>query len=212
MMNFHGGILPKGWQRTYPNLVSLEAVYGAEWYNNNEVLTPRAAAHNATLPFTRNVIGPMDYTPGTFSDSQHPHITTHAHELALPVLFESAIQHMPDRPEVYESLPDKVKELLTKLPTAWDDTRLLAGYPGQNVVLARRKGDTWYVAGINGSDSPARLTFGTERLGLLEKPSAMLMEDGADGRSFRITETTIAEEMTVDCLPRGGFVLVVKRQ
>lgn len=212
MMNFHGGILPKGWQRTYPNLVSLEAVYGAEWYNNNEVLTPRAAAHNATLPFTRNVIGPMDYTPGTFSDSQHPHITTHAHELALPVLFESAIQHMPDRPEVYESLPEKVKELLTELPTAWDDTRLLAGYPGQNVVLARRKGDTWYVAGINGSDSPARLTFGTERLGLLEKPSAMLMEDGADGRSFRITETTIAEEMTVDCLPRGGFVLVVKRQ
>ena len=212
MMNFHGGILPKGWQRTYPNLVSLEAVYGAEWYNNNEVLTPRAAAHNATLPFTRNVIGSMDYTPGTFSDSQHPHITTHVHELALPVLFESAIQHMPDRPETYAALPEAVCRLLTELPTAWDDTRLLAGYPGQNVVLARRKGDTWYVAGINGSDSPARLTFGTERLGLLEKQSAILMEDDAEGRSFRITGTTIAGKMTVDCLPRGGFVLVVKRQ
>ena len=93
MVNFHGATIPRGWQRTYPNLVSVEAVYGAEWYNNNATLTPKAAAHNATLPFTRNVIGPMDYTPCTFSDSQHKHITTHAHELALPVLFESPMLH-----------------------------------------------------------------------------------------------------------------------
>lgn len=109
--------------------MSVEGVYGAEWYNNNATLTDRAAAHNATLPFTRNVIGPMDYTPGTFSDSQHPHITTHGHELALPVLFESAWQHMPDRPSTYYGLPEQVRRFLSELPTAWDDTRLLAGYP-----------------------------------------------------------------------------------
>lgn len=57
-----------------------------EWYNNAPILTNRAAEHNATLPFTRNVVGPMDYTPGTFSNSQHPHITSYAHELALPVI------------------------------------------------------------------------------------------------------------------------------
>lgn len=120
--------------------MSVEGVYGAEWYNNNPILTNRAAEHNATLPFTRNVVGPMDYTPGTFSDSQHPHITSHGHELALPVIFESALQHMPDRPSVYDNLPEAVKHLLSELPTAWDDTKLLAGYPGVEVVMARRRG------------------------------------------------------------------------
>ena len=129
-VNFHGATLPRGWQRTYPHMVSVEAVYGAEWYNNTPLLTTEAARHNATLPFTRNVVGPMDYTPGTFSDSQHPHITTDCHELALTILFESGIQHMPDRPETYRSLPGKVRSLLSTLPSAWDDTRLLAGYPG----------------------------------------------------------------------------------
>ena len=72
LINFHGATLPRGWQRTYPHMMTVEAVYGAEWYNNRPILTERAARHNATLPFTRNVVGPMDYTPGTFSDSQHP--------------------------------------------------------------------------------------------------------------------------------------------
>ena len=86
LVNFHGATIPRGWQRTYPNLMSTEGVYGAEWYNNVPTFTDKAACHNATLPFTRNVIGPMDYTPCTFSDSQQPHITTSAHELALTIL------------------------------------------------------------------------------------------------------------------------------
>ena len=119
MLNFHGATIPRGWQRTYPHMMSIEGVYGAEWYNNAPILTNRAAEHNATLPFTRNVVGPMDYTPGTFSNSQHPHITSYAHELALPVIFESALQHMPDRPSVYYGLPEPVKRLLSELPVAW---------------------------------------------------------------------------------------------
>ena len=137
MVNFHGATIPRGWQRTYPNLMSIEGVYGAEWYNNGPTMTDMAAIHNATLPFTRNVVGPMDYTPGTFSNSQFPHITTYAHELALTALFESGIQHMPDKPETYYTLPKEVKNILMHLPAAWDDTKLLSGYPGTEVVLAR---------------------------------------------------------------------------
>lgn len=208
LINLHGGTLPWGWQRTYPHLITQEAVYGAEWYNNNERLTPRAAQHNATLPFTRNVIGSMDYTPGTFSNSQHPHITSYAHELALPVLFESGIQHMPDRPETYASLPAEVKKLLSELPTTWDDTRLLAGYPGNHVVLARRKGNIWYIAGINGTDSPACLSFSLSPLSLSAQPTGLLITDGKDDQTFRIEEHfRPGKEVHINCHPRGGFVL-----
>lgn len=157
LVNFHGATIPRGWQRTYPNLMSTEAVYGAEWYNNRPTLTKKAACHNATLPFTRGVIGSMDYTPCTFTDSQHPHITTDGHELALTVLFESGLLHLADRPSAYLGQSQEIKDFLTNLPTAWDETKLISGYPGESVVMARRKGDVWYVAGINGKDEPQEL-------------------------------------------------------
>lgn len=213
MINFHGAAIPRGWQRTYPHLMTVEAVYGAEWYNNLPVLTERAAAHNATLPFTRNVIGSMDYTPGNFSDSQHPHITSHGHELALPVVFESAMQHMPDRPETYYALPDEVKAFLSELPTTWDDTKLLSGYPGMNVVIARRKGDVWYIGGLNGTNEAKTLQFNPGMLTGFPK-TMMLIKDGPDDRTFNIeaniplTDTT--GSIAVGCLPRGGFVAVMK--
>ena len=162
LVNFHGATIPRGWQRTYPNLLSTEAVYGAEWYNNVGTFTKKAAAHNATLPFTRNVIGPMDYTPCAFSDSQHPHITSNAHELALTVLYESALQHLADKPGSYYAQPDEVQEFFGKLPTVWDETRFVGGYPADYVVLARRSGDTWYVAGINGTDELKQIALPLE--------------------------------------------------
>lgn len=203
-VDFHGCTIPRGWQRTYPNMVSMEAVYGAEWYNNIPFFGRQAAAHNATLPFTRNVVGPMDYTPGTFSDSQHPHFTTYAHELALPILFESTIQHMPDSPESYASLPDDVQALLTGLPTAWDDTRLLAGYPGEYVVLARRSGNDWYVAGINGTEEELTIEFAPEKVGI--KGSCQLVVDGDSDRNLVSSEID-SPVTTVICRPRGGFVM-----
>lgn len=209
LVNFHGGTIPRGWQRTYPNFISAEGVYGAEWYNNRPTLTAKAACHNATLPFTRNVIGSMDYTPGTFTDSQHPHITTHAHELALPVLFESGIQHMPDRPESYLSLPTEVRQLLSTLPTAWDDTRLLSGYPGRSVILARQKGSSWYVAGINGLDEEQTFKVDLTRLaGVADGAHCLLITDGSDNHSFSIDSDHIVQgPLTVVCRPRGGFVI-----
>ncbi len=213
LINFHGATLPRGWQRTYPHLMTMEAVYGAEWYNNRPLLTGKAARHNATLPFTRNVVGPMDYTPGTFSDSQHPHITSHGHELALTILFESALQHMPDCPESYRSLPEPVRKFLCGLPTTWDETKLLSGYPGESVVLARRKGDSWYVAGINGTDAPLTLTFLPAALGG-DHETITIFRDGVEQRNFAIEETSelsgFSETIEVECLPRGGFAAVIK--
>ena len=215
LVNFHGATIPRGWQRTYPNLMSVEAVYGAEWYNNNATLTPKAAAHNATLPFTRNVIGPMDYTPCTFSDSQHPHITTHAHELALSVLFESPLLHWADKPESYLAQPRDVRDFMSALPTTWDETRLLGGYPGEWVVMARRSGSTWYVTGINGKDTAQTLSFDTS---ILPKGRYTLFTDKSGYKGelpannpepWSIKKGKGKAPSRVTCQPRGGFVYVV---
>ena len=215
MINFHGATIPRGWQRTYPNLVSIEAVYGAEWYNNLPVLTNRAAAHNATLPYTRNVIGPMDYTPCTFSDSQHPHITTHAHELALTVLYESTLQHLADRPESYLTQPQEVQDFLTNLPTVWDETRFMSGYPGESAVIARRSGDTWFIAGINGKDDPQALTVDYSRiLGSGCKAITLFQDSGNNEEPWDIQRhdnvCSISDTEMFYCQPRGGFVMVVE--
>ena len=215
LVNFHGATIPRGWQRTYPNLMSVEAVYGAEWYNNNATLTPKAAAHNATLPFTRNVIGPMDYTPCTFSDSQHPHITTHAHELALSVLFESPLLHWADKPESYLAQPRDVRDFMSALPTTWDETRLLGGYPGEWVVMARRSGSTWYVTGINGKDTAQTLSFDTSILPkgrytlFTDKPGYKGELPANNPEPWSIKKGKGKAPSRVTCQPRGGFVYVV---
>lgn len=209
LVNFHGAPIPRGWPRTYPNLISTEGVYGAEWYNNVPTFTKRAAAHNATLPFTRNVIGPMDYTPCAFTDSQHPHITSNAHELALTALYESGIQHLADRPESFLSQPHQVKDYLTELPTAWDETLLLQGYPGESVVIARRKASTWYIAGINGTDAEKTISFSTRRLKSLGK-NVTIFEDGTHPESIWCISSATSVPTTFSLRPRGGFVIVVK--
>lgn len=214
LVNFHGATIPRGWQRTYPNLVSTEGVYGAEWYNNVPTFTDKAARHNATLPFTRNVIGSMDYTPCAFSDSQHPHITTHAHELALTVLFESGIQHLADRPESLLDQPEAVRDFLSSLPTAWDETHLLSGYPGESVVMARRKGSVWYVAGINGTDEVRTLDFSKLSRYVKKTSNVMLFldSDGKRNTPWAIINAGRFDKigMKTECQPRGGFVIVCK--
>ena len=204
LVNFHGATVPRGWQRTYPNLLSTEGVYGAEWYNNVPTFTKAAASHNATLPFTRNVVGPMDYTPCAFSDSQHPHITSHAHELALTVLFESGLQHLADRPESFLAQPQDVQDFLSLLPAAWDETRFVSGYPGESCVLARRSGNTWYVAGINGTDETKTLSV---PLPFIKKVrEATLLADSGNKEQPWSIETIKKLPATVTCQPRGGFI------
>ena len=204
LVNFHGAPIPRGWQKTWPNLLSTEGVYGAEWYNNVPTFTDKAASHNTTLPFTRNVIGPMDYTPCAFSDSQHPHITSLAHELALTVLYESGLQHLADRPESFLAQPKEVQDFLGQLPTVWDETRYVSGYPGESAVLARRSGNTWYVAGINGKDDPQILKTDLSFIG---KGSVQLFADDASGKWQISTISKLPSQ--IECQPRGGFVMKI---
>ncbi len=207
LVNFHGATIPRGWQRTYPNLLSTEGVLGAEWYNNGSTLTNKAASHNATLPFTRNVVGPMDYTPCTFSDSQNPHITSDGHELALTVLFESGLQHLADRPESYLAQPKAVQDFLSGLPSVWDDTRLVGGYPGDFAVIARRSGNTWYVAGINGRDEAMNIPLD---LSFIPSSGKIITRfaDAQEGGWLIDTPATLPTQM--ECKPRGGFILNIK--
>ncbi len=212
LVNFHGSPLPRGWQRTYPNFITTESVYGEEWYNNLPVLTNKAACHNATLPFTRNVIGSMDYTPCAFTDSQHPHITTNAHELALTALFESGIQHLADRPESFLAQPQEVKDYLSNLPTAWDNTILLGGYPGEYAMIAREKDGKWWIAAINGTDIPVDLTdIDYSRLGLKGKKLNIKVFEDADSASdskWKIsTSSTLPSNIHLQ--PRGGVLIVI---
>lgn len=208
MVYFHGCIVPRGWARTYPNLMTYEAVRGAEWYNNGPEFTGTAPEHNATLPFTRNVVGAMDYTPVTFTNSQFPHITSYGHELALSVLFESGLQHFADRPEGYDELPDAAKTFLKNVPNAWDDVKLLDGIVGREVVLARRKGTAWYIGGITAEQRREKtkvLKFDFLPEGV--KYKLTLITDGKHDKDFAIQYLLIDRTSSIDVklLRRGGF-------
>jgi hypothetical protein len=212
MVNFHGCTLPRGWSRTYPHLISMEAIRGAECYIFSKEFPQRAPVQNTISPFTRNVVGPMDYTPVALTAHNNPHLTTYAHELALGALFESGWVHFADKPEAYRSLPAEPKEFLKQLPVTWDDTRFVAGYPGRFTVLARRKGATWYLAGVNGLNQPREETL---QLGawLGNGPFEMsVIADGADARSFGMGHQTVAgsRDFKVKMLPYGGFVATLK--
>jgi len=207
MVYFHGCIVPRGWARTYPHLMTQEAVRGAEWYNNGPDFTLTAPEHNTILPFTRNVVGAMDYTPVTFTNSQFPHTTSYGHELALGVVFESALQHLADRPEGYYSLPDAAKALLRTLPTAWDDTQLLDGYPGKDVTIARRKGDTWYIGGLNAELKEKQKNVKLSFLANNVNYKLTLIADGVHDKDLLIQYMVVNKSSSIDVkmLRRGGF-------
>jgi hypothetical protein len=212
MVYFHGCLVPRGWARTYPHLMTYEGVRGAEWYNNGPELTTTAPEHNTILPFTRNVVGSMDYTPVTFTNSQYPHITSYGHELALSVVFESALQHMADRPEGYYNLPDAVITFLKDVPVAWDNIKLLDGYPGRDIVLARQKGNTWYIGGLNSENKEKikPINFNFLQDGLQYKLT--LIADGKHDRDFLTRYLIVDKTSTVDIklLRRGGFAAILK--
>lgn len=207
MVYFHGCLVPRGWSRTYPHLMTYEGVRGAEWYNNGPELTLTAPSHNASLPFTRNVVGSMDYTPVTFTNSQYPHVTSYGHELALSVLFESALQHMADRPEGYENLPYEVRNFLRHVPAAWDDTKLLGGYPGEDVIMARRKGKSWYLGGINGGLKEKTKAVGFDFLPENIDYKLTLIGDGKHDKEFAASYRVVdrSDSVEIKLLRRGGF-------
>jgi alpha-glucosidase len=211
MVNFHGCTIPRGWSRTYPHMMSMESVRGAECYTFASEYPQYAPAQNTILPVTRNVIGPMDYTPVIFSDMKYPHITSYGHELALSVLFETGWLHLSDAVESYNSLPDAPKIFLKNVPVVWDETNYITGWPGKEMVLARRNGNTWYVAGINGENKvkklPIQLPFLSEG-----EHEAKLITDGEIPRSFSDRAVTVNNDDPVELsmIRYGGFVLKIE--
>jgi alpha-glucosidase len=206
LVNFHGCTLPRGWRRTFPNLMSMEAIRGGECYKFDSSYPEAAPAHLAILPFTRNAVGPVDYTPGGFSDQSYPHLTTFGFELALPVILESGIMHYTDTPEMTGSFPPFVMDFLKNIPVVWDDTRYIAGYPGKDVILARKNGETWYLAGINGENITKDLTIDLSCTGISDG-TLHLIRDGASARELQESAVDVAgAKVTLHMEPFGGFV------
>ncbi len=208
MVNFHGATVPRGWARTWPNLMTMEAVRGAESYTFDPTYAATAPRENTILPFTRNAVGSMDYTPVTFTDELVPHLTTNTHELALSIVFESGILHLADSAEAYRGLPDGPKDFLRHVPVAWDETHYLAGEPGSFVVVARRSGDDWYIGGINGQADGQTVALDFSFLNR-DRYSMTLIEDAADGRGFNTTTGEIkpGDPLTLTMMANGGFVI-----
>jgi alpha-glucosidase len=213
LVDFHGCTLPRGWSREFPNLVTMEAVYGAEQYKAHQEMAEGGPRHNTILPFTRNVVGSMDYTPVTFSDAKFPHKTTNAHELALSVVFESGVQHFADSVESYRSLPESPRQFLKDVPAAWDETRALSGEPARSVVIARRAGNVWYVGGINGRNTAEAVPLSLAFLGSGDW-QLTLIRDGDSDRTFDTSSRTVTARDTIDVSVRanGGFACRLVRR
>lgn len=155
LVNFHGSYKPTGIRRTYPNLVTREGVLGNEYNAWSTRITPD---HNVTIPFTRMITGPMDYTPGGFLNRSHGqfragHPTqvmgTRCHELAKFVIYESPVITVCDHPDHYEN--EKGYEFIERVPSLWDDSHVLKGEIGQYIIMARKNNDKWYVGGMTNS-------------------------------------------------------------
>ncbi len=209
-VDFHGCTVPKGWSRTYPNLMSMEAVRGAENYGWSKEFAQAAPQQNNIFTYTRNVVGPMDYTPVTFSDYECcPHATTNAHELALSVLFETGILHFADKAASYQNLDSRIKDFMRNVPTTWDDTKFIQGEPGKETIVARRNKNTWYVAGANGEDLQKTITVQLPFLSGGYK--ATVFSDGTASREIKVSEMNVNKNgpININMLANGGFTVVL---
>ncbi len=211
LINFHGATLPRGWQRTYPHLMTMEAIKGLEYVTFEQKHADEEPAHAAMLPFTRNVFDPMDFTPVVLDRIRNiERRTTSGFELALSVLFTSGIQHYAEIPEGMAKAPAYVRDFLKRVPSVWDDVKFIDGYPGRFVVMARRGEGRWYVAGINAEATEKKVNLDPGKLGL--RGSGQLIADGNSGNlSFRMETVRLAagKSLEITIPPRGGFVLVI---
>ena len=204
LVSFHGEYTPRGERRTYPNLMTQEGVKGAEYYlfaSNNDIPTPQ---HNATIPYTRNVIGPMDYTPTAYSTPRR--ITTYAHETALPFVYESGWVVMCDKPEIYPDSP--ARPFLQEIEASWDETKYLSGYPGEYIVIARRKGQKWTIGALN-AGAARKVTVSLDFLKESYKSLLLCEDDKTDPFNQCLIRTVSIENentLTVEMAENGGFV------
>jgi alpha-glucosidase len=208
MVNCHGATIPRGWQRTYSNLITVEAIKGFEYVTFEQVNANLEPTHSCDAAFIRNAFDPMDFTPVCFGEIPRiKRITTNGFELATSVIFLSGVQHFAVTPESMAAVPDYVKNFMREVPTCWDDTCFIDGYPSKLVVIARKSKDTWYVAGINGENIEKNLNI--ELPFLKDTKTGMLITDGADNRSFDMQTITLipGKPLAITLKGNGGFVI-----
>ncbi|GAB6011038.1 glycoside hydrolase family 97 protein [Viscerimonas tarda] len=211
-ITFHGCTLPRGWERMYPNYVTSEAVLASE----NLIFTQQASDKYpfwATVyPFTRNAVGAMDFAPVFLNsrlsrDQKRGSIrrTTEAFELATAVLFFSPVQHFGLTPNNLDEQPGFVLDFLRKVPTVWDETVFIDGYPGKYCIIARRNGDKWYVAAVNGEKKPRKINIS---LPMLKDKEISLLFDKDDRKvGEKKSRTGKDNRIELNLSAEGGAVL-----
>jgi alpha-glucosidase len=217
VVDFHGAFKPDGLRRSYPNILTREALIEFEFNGVNDMDSPE---HHVNLPFIRMAAGPMDYLPGTLNNAQRHEFRivadrpmgqgTRAHSLALAVLFESPMQMLPDSPVDYEREPECTK-FLTSVPVEWDDLKVLHAKVGESLALARKRGDEWYVAAIT-NWTPRDLSIALDFLENTRGYTAEYFQDGPNahrrGIDYRRGTLTVkkGDRLTLPLAPGGGWV------
>ena len=215
MVIFHGCTLPRGWERMYPNYVGSEAVLASENLIFNQHFCDNEAFNACLHPFIRNTVGCMEFG-GTFlnkrlnrgNDGGTTRRTTDVFQLATAVLFQNPIQNFALAPNNLTDAPQLCIDFMKQVPTTWDEVRFIDGYPGKYVVLARRHGDTWYVAGINAIQEPLKLKVDLPMLS--GKTVSCYKDDKKKQPMCESLKVKADKKVQLDILPQGGVVLVGK--
>ena len=212
MILFHGCTLPRGWERMYPNYVGSEAVLASEMLIFSEGVRKQEAFFSTLHPFIRNTVGSMEFG-GVFlnkyltksNQGNNKRLTTDAFQLATAVLFQNPIQMFALTPNNLKDVPDFEIEFMKKIPTTWDETRYIDGYPGKYSVIARRHNDTWYVAGTNAQEKPINLKLS---LPMFAGQKVKMYNDRKEDKTYLdIVKIQDMGEISITIQPNGGFVL-----
>lgn len=211
---FHGCTMPRGWERMYPNYVGSEAVLASENLVFSQDFCDKAPFHAALHPFIRNAVGVMEYGGTVLNKRLHRsnekgniRRTTDAFEIATAILFQNPVQNFALAPNNLTDAPAEAIQFMKDVPTTWDETLYIDGYPGKYVVLARRHADKWYIAGVNALDKPLRLTLD---LPMLKAGEEATIYSERKGKTFSADVLKVKKptkvQVTID--PADGFVIV----
>ena len=188
---FHGCTLPRGWERMYPNYCSSEAVLASENLYFSQGFCEQEARHACLHPFVRNAVASMEYGGTVLQKRLHKESgkgntrrTSDVFELATAIAFQSSGQNFALTPRNLTEQPQFEIDFMRQVPTTWDETRFIDGYPGKYIVMARRHADRWYVVAMNAEEQPKTLTLDLSVLGnSVAKSLTTLLHDGADGKT-----------------------------
>ena len=213
---FHGCTLPRGWERMYPNFASSEAVLASENLHFSQGSCDHEA-FNATLhPFIRNTVGSMDFGGSALNKYYNAdnaprgsrRVTSDVYALATAVLFQSPVQHFALAPNNLTDSPSWAIDFMKEVPTTWDEVRFIDGYPGKYVILARRHGDKWYIAGVNAQKETLKLKVNLPMFSNGEKVR-LFSDDKALQGGVKQIEIGKKQELQL-AIPCNGGVLITK--